>query len=265
MLIAPPAPAMFADSPEALSTRARPSRLRRTTSTGTRASTTGPFVSRALASLLGPGASDGVDAIETLARVRPLTAGPPEFGRHERARAAVLLAHGSVALGLDRGADGFEVERMAHAPAWLDLASVWLGAAHGIDARAHVACVIAELPLELLRERVLQQPALALRLIQGLAQELQVIGTQTAGLMHSNAPARLAQWLQMHAKPSGGYAGRATVELSERKRDLAAQLAIAPETLSRLLRRLVRDGVIDVAGYTVHVLDRDALERMARL
>jgi CRP-like cAMP-binding protein len=209
--------------------------------------------------------SDEADTIETLARVRTLTVGQSVFARQDKARAAVLLAHGSVALGLDRGAGGVEVERIAHAPAWLDLASVWLAAPHGIDARAHTTCVIAELPLEVLRERLLKQPALALRLIQGLAQEVQAIASQTAGLMHANAPARLAQWLRTHAKATSGQPGRATVELAERKRDLAAQLAIAPETLSRLLRRLVRDGVIDVAGYTVHVLDRDALDRMARL
>jgi len=255
---------MFSETVDTLPSRAHPGRPRRTRAAGSRASVAAPYLSRALIALLGT-SSDEVDAIESFARVRPLAAGQPVFARQDKARAAVLLAHGSVALGLDRGADGIEVERIAHAPAWLDLASVWLGAPHGIDARAHTACVIAELPLEALRERVLKQPALALRLIQGLAQELQAIASQTAGLMHSNAPARLAQWLRGHAKSTSGQPGRATIELAERKRDLAAQLAIAPETLSRLLRRLVRDGVIDVAGYTVHVLDRDALDRMARL
>src|SRR5262249_25590366 len=142
-----------------------------------------PHVGRALTALLDA-TPDEVAAIEAFARVRPLAAGQGVFARHEKARAAVLLAHGSVALGLHRGErDGVEVERIAHAPAWLDLSSVWLGAAHGIDARAHTACVIAELPLDALRERVLKQPAVALRLIQGLAHELQAIGTQTAGLM----------------------------------------------------------------------------------
>jgi len=255
---------MSCETVDTLPPRAPPGRPRRNRAAGSRTSVAAPHLARALSALLAA-SPDEVDAIEAFARVRPLAAGQPVFARRDRARAAVLLAHGSVALGLDRGADGLEVERIAHAPAWLDLASVWLGAPHGVDARAHTACVIAELPLEALRERVLKQPALGLRLIQGLAQELQAIASQTAGLMHSNAPARLAQWLRAHATNTSGQPGRATVELSERKRDLAAQLAIAPETLSRLLRRLVRDGVIDVAGYTVHVLDRDALDRMARL
>lgn len=226
-----------------------------------------PTVGRALAALLGGAANNGAGhAVEPFARVRALEPGLPVFARADRARSAVLLAQGSVALGLDRGAgSGFEVERIAHAPAWLDLASAWLGAMHGIDARAHSACLVVELPLEPLRERLEQQPALALRLIQGLAQELQARASQTSGLMHLSAPARLAHWLRSHAKATGGQPTRLTVELAERKRDLAAQLAIAPETLSRLLRRFASDGVIDVSGYTVRVLDREALEELARL
>jgi CRP-like cAMP-binding protein len=221
-------------------------------------------VSRALSVLLGDEGGD-IGAIEAFARVRPLPAGQAVFARHERAHDAVLVAHGSVALGLDRGDGEFEVERIARAPAWIQLASAWLGATHGIDARAHSACVVVELPLEPLRERLERQPSLSLCLIDALAREVQGMASQTAGLMHSQAPARLAQWLSMHAKPSASAPGQLTVELGERKRDLAAQLAIAPETLSRLLRRLVRERVIDVAGYTVHVVDRAALDRLARL
>ena len=54
-----------------------------------------------------------------------------------------------------------------------------------------------------------------------------------------------------------------TVSLTERKRDIASQLAITPETLSRLLRQLSRKGLIAVAGYTVKVLDVAALRALA--
>ena len=60
-----------------------------------------------------------------------------------------------------------------------------------------------------------------------------------------------------------GSDGSITVALSERKRDIASQLAITPETLSRLLRQLSRKGLIYVMGYTVKVLDVAALRRLA--
>lgn len=227
------------------------------------------LLARALATLLGPagGTAEG-RVLEAIARPRRVVAGELVFSRQDRAHAAVVLVEGDVALGL-RLADGsFEVERIVHAPAWLDLGSVWIPANHATDAQANTAAVVAELPREPLRQLLERQPGLAMRVIQSLAREHQTMASQTHGLMHLAAPARLAQWLRQNAKPAGGAPpgqGQAIVRLSERKRDLAAQLAIAPETLSRLLRSFTRQGVIDVAGYTVHVLDRAALDRMAQL
>jgi len=247
--------------PPARAGRPRPTLARRT------AAVDAGLPVRALTALVGPagGTAEG-RVLEAIARVRRVAPGELVFSRHERAQAVVVLVEGDVALGL-RLADGsFEVERIVHAPAWLDLGSVWIPANHATDAQANGPAVVAELPREPLRQLVERQPGLAMRVIQNLAREHQTVASQTHGLMHLAAPARLAQWLRQNAKPGGGTPqGQAVVRLSERKRDLAAQLAIAPETLSRLLRSFTRQGLIDVAGYTVHVLDRAALDRMAQL
>ncbi|MFO1219258.1 MAG: Crp/Fnr family transcriptional regulator [Burkholderiaceae bacterium] len=226
------------------------------------------MATKALTHLLGPGTGTAeVRPLEAIARHRRVGSGELVISRQERALSAVLLVEGDVALGL-RLADGsFEVERIVHAPAWLDLGSAWIGANYSTDVQASGGAVVAELPRDPFKQALERNPALSMRVIQCLAREHQAMATQTHGLMHLAAPARLAQWLRQNAKPpSGGVSqGQAVVRLAERKRDLAAQLAIAPETLSRLLRSFTRQGVIDVAGYTVHVLDRAALERMAQL
>jgi CRP-like cAMP-binding protein len=134
-----------------------------------------------------------------------------------------------------------------------------------MDAQANGPATVVELPREALRCQLERSPGLALRVIQALAREVQAMATHTHGLMHMAAPARLAHWLRQNSKPAVAQPGQAIVKLAERKRDIAAQLAIAPETLSRLLRSFTRLGVIDVAGYTVHVLDRAALDRMAQI
>jgi len=85
----------------------------------------------------------------------------------------------------------------------------------------------------------------------------------THELMHKDAPSRLAQWLSQRCQPVDGHSGQGVVKLSERKRDVASQLAITPETLSRLMRSFTRQGVIEVSGYLVRVLDTAALGRMA--
>jgi CRP-like cAMP-binding protein len=223
-----------------------------------------PALSRALAALLGPGGADS-RALEAVARPWRGVSGEAVFSRTDRAQAAVLLVEGDVALGLKLGDGSFEIERIVHAPAWLDLSSVWLGTTHSMDAQASGPATVVELPREALRSQLERSPGLALRIIQALAREVQAMASHTHGLMHMAAPARLAQWLRQNAKPTAALPAQAVVKLAERKRDIAAQLAIAPETLSRLLRSFTRQGVIAVAGYTVHVLDRAALDRMAQI
>ena len=81
--------------------------------------------------------------------------------------------------------------------------------------------------------------------------------------MHKDAPARLASWLCARQQPLDADPDRGVVQLAERKSDIASQLGMTPETMSRLMRNLSDRGVIEVEGYTVRVLDPKALRRIA--
>lgn len=80
-------------------------------------------------------------------------------------------------------------------------------------------------------------------------------------LQIDSAPARLARYLLR--LPSSEKDGRVTLELPMAKKDLAAQLAIAPETLSRLLRRWQDDGVLEARGRELAILDERVLTAIA--
>lgn len=213
----------------------------------------------------GPALSAGeVEALSGIAQMRIVPAGQSVLSRSHTANTLVGLRSGEVALGF-RTADGtFRTERIVRGPAWLDLSSGWLGEAHAMDAQALGSATVVELPREELESRLARHPGLAQRLIRGLAREVQALAVNTHELMHKDAPARLAQWLHQRCEPLVGLAGQAVVRLHERKRDVASQLAITPETLSRLMRSFSRQGVIEVSGYNVHVLDTAALARLAQ-
>jgi CRP-like cAMP-binding protein len=202
------------------------------------------------------------DWLNSLVQVRTVPQGAAVFSRMETARTVVAVADGDVALGF-RTVDGtFRSERIVRGPAWLDLSSAWLSATHAMDAQAWSVATLLELPRDALQAQIDRQPAMGRRIIQGLAREVQALAVNTHELMHKDAPARLAQWLLQRCECLDD-AQQAVVQLPMRKRDIASQLAITPETLSRLMRSFARQGVIDVAGYTVRVLDVPALAREA--
>ncbi len=216
--------------------------------------------------LLGePALSDEeVHALGAIAQMHNVATGQSVLSRTHTASTLVALRSGEVALGF-RTADGtFRTERIVRGPAWLDLSSAWLAEPHAMDAQALTAATVIELPRDALESRLVRHPGLAQRLIQGLAREVQALAVNTHELMHKDAPGRLAQWLHQRCEPLAGAAGQAIVKLHERKRDVASQLAITPETLSRLMRSFSRQGVIEVSGYNVRVIDPAALGRLAQ-
>jgi CRP/FNR family transcriptional regulator, dissimilatory nitrate respiration regulator len=202
-------------------------------------------------------------ALASVARTRTVPAGGSVFERCQKATALVLAQSGDVALGY-RGADGvFHIERPVHGPAWLDQSSAWLDEAHALDARAMTEAVIVELPREAAQTSLERHPALARRLVSSLAREIQALTINTHELMHKDALARFAAWLGQRLESAELSGNSGVIRLDERKRDIASQLAITPETLSRLMRSLTRQGLIAVTGYTVQVLDAAALKRLS--
>lgn len=204
------------------------------------------------------------ELLNSVAEVRPLATGQTIFGHTDPATTLVAVREGEVALGLCTTDGTFRTERIVHGPAWLDLSAAWIDGVHAMDARTMTPATVVDLSKTGLSQVMLRHPPLAQHLIRSLARLVQHMAANTHELMHKDAPARLAQWLSQRCEAVPGVPEQAVVHLRERKRDVASQLAITPETLSRLMRSFTRQGVIEVAGYTVHVLDTAALGQLAQ-
>ncbi len=212
--------------------------------------------------LLGP-APLPPDLLETLTRlssVRQVTAGQRVLSRDEFVSDLRVLVLGDVGLGVLIPPAPLRVERSLRGPAWLDLSSAWLNCSPAVDGVALSDAVLISVARGAYQTLMARQSELARRTVTCLAEQLHTAMGKTHDLMHKDAQARLAGWLLQRCD---GSAASLRIVLRERKRDIASQLAVTPETLSRLLKQFSADGSIAVRGYSVTVLDAQRLRAHA--
>ena len=168
---------------------------------------------------------------------------------------------GRVALGL------MDDHAMAHqlgtveGPFWLEAAAAVLGVPSAVDAVAETAVKVRRMPLPAFRNWLNSLPGFA----QGVLHDVSMAHRQQTELAVSrlakDAEARCAEWLLAHAQTSAQ--GSVAVNLQQRKRLIAAQLGIAPETLSRVLRHLRERSLISGSGRVVNLVDPGGLRSLA--
>jgi len=134
----------------------------------------------------------------------------------------------------------------------------------GIDFPAHAEAVEASrlllVPRRVLRDAMAANADLAMGMLAGLSGKLREFNRLIEDLSLKEVPARLARVLL----EMGETAGSDAFTLPATKRQLAAQIGTVAETLSRALRKLKSDGLIDVQGSKIRLLDVPALRVLAQ-
>lgn len=168
---------------------------------------------------------------------------------------------GRVALGLMEGGAMVHQLGTVEGPFWLEATASVLGLPSAVDALAETDVKIRPMPLPEFRTWLNALPAFA----QGVLHDVALAHRQQTELAVSrlakDAEARCAEWLLAHAQTSAQ--GSVAVMLQQRKRLIAAQLGIAPETLSRVLRHLRERSLISGSGRVVHLVDPGGLRSLA--
>ncbi len=138
----------------------------------------------------------------------------------------------------------------------------------------HPVTAVALKPSTLLRfsrapflEYMARQPVLQGYVLEVMAGWLQQLIEKIDELTLCGGAQRLARYLVgLHEKnPYAGYVIAAQVELPTRKRDLATMLNMNQPSLSRILRQLQDQTLIEVKGRRVVLKDLEALRGLARL
>lgn len=146
-------------------------------------------------------------------------------------------------------------------PFWLDAASALMGMPLPVDMVADTRVQVRRLPIEEFRRSLAEMPAGARGLLLDMAQGYRQQSELAVSRLAQDAESRCAQWLLNHAQPD--HSGTMQVTLHQRKRLIAAQLGIAPETFSRVLRHLRELGLIHGTGNVLNLPQPRALQSMA--
>jgi CRP-like cAMP-binding protein len=191
-----------------------------------------------------------------------MVAGTVLLRRGQAAAKALHLISGRVALGVIE--NGVMVHQLGsvEGPFWLEAAAAMLGLTHAVDALAESPVTIQAMPLGQFKSHLKNLPepvhTLMLDLAKAQRQQTEVAVSRLA----KDADARFAEWLLRHAEPADSE-GSLAVILHDRKRLIAAQLGIAPETFSRVLKHLRDRKLISGGGRVLNLLDPMGLQSLA--
>ncbi|HEY0201641.1 MAG TPA: Crp/Fnr family transcriptional regulator [Burkholderiaceae bacterium] len=190
-----------------------------------------------------------------------LAAGSVVCGRQAGSPAVTYLESGRVMLGVSEDGQMRHQFGMVDGPVWLDAACAVLGKSSLLDMVAETDVSLRRLPLEEFRRSYAALPVAVRTLMHDMALTQRQQTELALSRLAQDAGTRCAQWLLQHAER--GPEGRWHVTLRQRKRLIAAQLGIAPETFSRVLRHLREHGLITGSGNVLGLPQPGALQAVA--
>ncbi|MFO8082893.1 MAG: Crp/Fnr family transcriptional regulator [Desulfobacterales bacterium] len=139
---------------------------------------------------------------------------------------------------------------------------VFTGKAFPANALALSKCRLVFFPKEAFVELITKNPSLALSMLGVLSMRLREFTVQIEHLALKEVPARIASYLLY---TSAEQESSGSVELEISKGQLASLLGTIPETLSRIFSKMSLQGLIEVEGRTIWLLDHNGLEDLAEV
>jgi CRP/FNR family transcriptional regulator len=140
-------------------------------------------------------------------------------------------------------------------------ASVFAGESFPAHAETLEASRIFFFPRADFVELVKEDPSLALNMLAILSRRLRKFASLVEDLSLKEVPARLAAYL-LYASEERNRANELKLDIA--KNQLASLLGTIPETLSRILTKMTKLGLIELEGRRIKIVDRQGLAGLAQ-
>lgn len=182
--------------------------------------------------------------------------------RGQKATHAVHVLSGRVTMGVVEQGQLRHQLGVLVGPCWLESPAALLNQPHVVDAICETEAQLQWVAAPEFRANAQAASEPAKSLLFDLARSQRQQTEVAVSRLAKDADARCAEWLLQHAEPMDSV-GALVVTLRERKRLIAAQLGIAPETFSRVLRHLREMNLISGGGRVLNLLNPQALRDLA--
>ena len=201
---------------------------------------------------------DHFDRLAAETKVKDLEQGQILFHRGDRADSFYYVDNGLIELSLISSTGDKKTLEVVHPGRTFGEAVTFMQEArYPVNAEALQPSQLCEIPNRVYLDLLKTNRDACMRLIADLSRHLHARVREIENLSIQNARYRLASYIMDHIVERGS-GDQATARLELPRHVIASRLSIKPETLSRLLRSLVDDGVVSIEDRVVfiHSLDR---------
>ena len=197
--------------------------------------------------------------VATHARVIDLEAGQTLFAQGDRSGFFFLQLEGQIKLyRLSPGGDEKVLEVLGPGSLFAEALMFMQAPSYPVSAQAMQASRVLRIDSREFKRLLSESVELCFLMLGDMSKRLHALIREIDELSLHTAVGRLAGHLLVRAPDDGR-----PFKLSMPKQTLASRLSIKPETFSRILKQLARQGMIEVRESHVRILDRDGLQEIA--
>ncbi len=189
-------------------------------------------------------------------RKRNITAKETLFVEGSQAYAFYLLLSGGVHLISESTQGNEKIVEIMQAGDLFAEAVAFLGGRYPVMARAEENSEVLEIPLAPFLQQLEERPQLMRQMLARLSMRLHFLVKELRQMSVENADERVLRFLlEVSAREQGSI----QFTLPAKKRSIATRLGLAPETFSRVLRKLQDRNLLTIQGKTVIIPDLSKL------
>jgi CRP/FNR family transcriptional regulator, polysaccharide utilization system transcription regulator len=206
-----------------------------------------------------------LDILASARSTRSYSHGETIFSPHNGTAGLYCILEGKVEI-CRTGRNGKEqVIRLVGEGDIMGYRSLLSGEQEGSYARAMEYSRVCHIPKDAFLGLMMSNPGVAARLMTLLSTDLRIAEEKIVELAHRPVRERVAEVLLMLRETYGLEEDQATINVSMTRNQLASIIGTAMESVSRQLSRFKQEGMIDLVGRKIKILDDHALKTAANL